>query len=80
MTWDSGQTYRIKSKGTDSFNNIETPAAGITWTFDNIAPSSQVVNPANNAKTGSLAEISGTSGDATTNVTVVQNMYKKYFN
>ncbi len=43
--WSDGETYTILSQASDGAGNIETPAAGSSFTFDLTAPMVTVVSP-----------------------------------
>ncbi len=69
----SGTSYFITSRAWDAAGNIENwySVRGATFTFDNIGPVSQILNPQNNGAYTSLSTISGTSWDATSGVNSV---------
>ena len=81
-TWTSGDSYLVQSKATDGASNVETPAVSVSWTFDNVSPTSIVTVPANNAKLKTLAYISGTADDVAPGVglSVVRISIKKCWN
>jgi len=65
VTWTSGN-YTVISRAQDNASNTETPGAGITFTFDNTAPTSSVTSPAGSSFQNAVATISGTASDANT--------------
>ncbi|MCK4802874.1 hypothetical protein KAS33_04300, partial [bacterium] len=66
-TWDSGNTYLIQSKALDldSPPNEEIPSSGVTFSFDNTPPQSQITTPAPapNNHYFSLGSVDGTAED-----------------
>src|SRR3989339_622377 len=78
--WASGKTYIVKSMAVDLAGNEETPGAGKTFTFDNVAPSSVIVDPVNGSKLNTISLITGTASDPATGtgVVTVQVSYKRF--
>ncbi len=43
--WASGESYAIRSRATDAAGNVETPGAGIVFTFDTTPPAVALIAP-----------------------------------
>lgn len=87
-TWDSGHTYLIQTRAQDSASpaNVETPSSGVTFSFDNTAPQSQITAPAPapNNHYASLGSVGGTAGDlhnpiAGVELSIFDQYTSKYF-
>src|SRR5205823_1773390 len=68
-----GVSYTVRSRATDNDGNVETPAAGNTFTYDTTAPAVAVSFPANNGNYNAAgwaagAPIAGTATDATSGI------------
>jgi hypothetical protein len=75
--WTSGKTYLIQSEAVDNAGNVEMPGSGNTFTFDNVAPTSYVIAPANGSYQISLAAITGSAVDAGSGVSSVKVSIKR---
>ena len=71
-TYTTNTTYQIRTKATDGAGVIETAGTGVSFTYDDVSPSSIVTSPSNSKKTSSLPTISGTASDITSSVTGVK--------
>ncbi len=65
-TWtlpiENGISHTLRSRAVDSFGKVETPAAGITITVDNVPPTVTIRAPQTGAiLTGTVAMITGTA-------------------
>ena len=74
-TWtvpsETNITHTLRSRAMDITGKVETPAAGITITVDNIPPTVTIKAPENGAVlTGTVATITGTASVDTTQVEV----------
>ena len=64
-TLPANGTYTIKSRATDSLNNVEPPGPGVTVTVDKTAPTSTITFPPPGATITGPVAITGTASDGT---------------
>jgi len=80
VTWNYGTTYTIKSRMTDLAGNPEVPSLGKSFVYDNVAPLSEVIYPADNSDINdstSTFTIYGTAEDSYSNVSKVELVVRK---